>query len=106
MGLVVSNNAPRLSEYIIGEGGEKESSLRSKTIQESSDVAEAMLRNSALVVLQDTTTCFLEDNVMRFDPRYMQNLEVDFLSMGSEPQSASAKQQRVRSVFGVKRIPK
>ena len=43
---------------------------------------------------------------MIFDPRYMEKPEVDFLSMGSEPQSASTKQWRVRLVFGVKRIPK
>jgi len=30
MGLTVSNTAPRLSEYIVGEGGERESSTTGK----------------------------------------------------------------------------
>jgi len=65
-----------------------------------------MLRNSALVVLGEKTTCFLDDQVMRFDLRYMQKPEVDFRSLEFEPMSISAKQQRVKFVFGVKRMPK
>ena len=57
-------------------------------------------------MLWDTTTYFLEDHVRRFDSRYMQNPEVDFLLVGSEPHSTSTKQRRVKLVFGVKRIPK
>jgi len=71
MGLAVSKTAPRLSEYIVGAEGERESSLRRETIQESSVVAEAMLRNSASVVLRETTACFFDDQVTRFDPRYI-----------------------------------
>jgi len=32
MGLAVSNTAPRLSKYILGVGGERESSSRRETI--------------------------------------------------------------------------
>ena len=39
----MSKTSPRLSEYIVGAGGERESSLRREAIQESSVVAEAML---------------------------------------------------------------
>lgn len=92
IGLALRCIAIRLSHQSIGDCHSRICrSVNRECNQISSDEARAKSLYSASVLNLDITVCFFEAHDIGFPPKKIQTPEVDFLSYGSQAQSASAK---------------
>ena len=83
-------SAPELSHLMTrGEGKKIWSSLRSILSQYISVVARDKAQYSTYVLDLETICCFLANQEIKFEPKYIPNLVVDRLSSGLPAQSES-----------------